>query len=127
MIRQEADEEEDYNSVLVTQSCPTLCDPMNCSPAGFSVHRILKERILERVAIPFCRESSRPRDSMQDYNGRRQREGSRDQVMEPASNHNRDLCPKPPKGRWGSLYSTMLPTCKVPGKKIIIIISGGLA
>ena len=28
--------------VLVTQSCPTLCNPMDCSPPGSSVHRILK-------------------------------------------------------------------------------------
>ena len=34
----------------VTQSCPTLCDPMDYSPPGFSVHGILQERILEWVA-----------------------------------------------------------------------------
>ena len=39
--------------VLVAQSCPTLCDPMNCSPSGFSVHGILQARILEWVAILF--------------------------------------------------------------------------
>ena len=33
------------------QSCPTLCDPMDSSPPGFSVHRILQARILEWVAI----------------------------------------------------------------------------
>ena len=32
------------------QSCPTLCDPMDCSPPGSSVHGILQERILERIA-----------------------------------------------------------------------------
>ena len=48
--------------VLVTQSCPTLCDPMNCSPPGSSVHGILQARILEWVAILFFRESSQPRD-----------------------------------------------------------------
>ena len=32
---------------LVTQSCPTLCDPMGCSPPGFSVHRILQARTPE--------------------------------------------------------------------------------
>ena len=36
---------------LVTQSCPTLCDPMNRSPPGSSVHGILQARILEWVAI----------------------------------------------------------------------------
>ena len=39
--------------VLVPQSCPTLCNPMNCSPPGSSVHGILQARILEWVAIPF--------------------------------------------------------------------------
>ena len=38
---------------LVAQSCPTLCDPMNSSPAGSSVHGILQARILELVAISF--------------------------------------------------------------------------
>ena len=44
------------------QSCPTLCDPMDCSPPGFSVHAILQARILEWVAIPYSRISSWPRD-----------------------------------------------------------------
>ena len=48
--------------VLVAQSCPTLCDSMDCSPAGSSVHRILQARILEWVAISFSRGSSQPRD-----------------------------------------------------------------
>ena len=39
--------------VLVTQSCLTLCDPMDCSLPGSSVHRILQARILEWVVIPF--------------------------------------------------------------------------
>ena len=48
--------------VLVTQSCPTLCDPMDYSLTGSSVHRIFRARILEWVAIPFSSGSSRPRD-----------------------------------------------------------------
>ena len=48
--------------VLVAQECPTLGDPMDCSPPNFSVHGILQARILEWVAIPFCRRSSWPRD-----------------------------------------------------------------
>ena len=39
--------------VLVAQLCPALCDPMDCSPPGSSVHGILQARILEWVAIPF--------------------------------------------------------------------------
>ena len=39
----------------VTQSCPALCDPMDCSPSGSSVHRILQAKILEWVAMPFSR------------------------------------------------------------------------
>ena len=45
--------------MLVTQSCLTLCDPMDYSPPGSSVHGILQARILEWVAIPFS-VSSRP-------------------------------------------------------------------
>ena len=41
--------------VLVIQSCPTLCDPMDCSRPGFSVHEILQARILEWVTISFSR------------------------------------------------------------------------
>ena len=47
--------------LLVAHLCPTLCDPMGCSPPGSSVHGILQARILEWVAMPFSRESSRPR------------------------------------------------------------------
>ena len=46
----------------VTLSCPTLGDPMDCSPPGSSVHWTLQARILERVAISFSRGSSWPRD-----------------------------------------------------------------
>ena len=42
--------------------CPILCDSLDYSPPGSSVHRILHARILEWVAIPFSRESSQPRD-----------------------------------------------------------------
>ena len=48
--------------MLVAQSCPTLCDPMDCSPPGSSVHEIFQARILEWVAISFSRGSSQPRD-----------------------------------------------------------------
>ena len=48
--------------VWVVQSCPTLCDLMDCSPPGPSVHRIFQTRILEWVSISFSRGSSWPRD-----------------------------------------------------------------
>ena len=48
--------------VLVAQSCLTLCDPMDCSLPGFSVHGILQAKILEWVAIFFSRGSSQLRD-----------------------------------------------------------------
>ena len=51
--------------VLTVQSCPTLCDPMDCSLPGSSVHGILQARILEWVAIPFSKGSSWPRDQTQ--------------------------------------------------------------
>ena len=48
--------------MLITQLCTTLCDHMNCSAPGFSVHGILQARILEWVAISSSRGSSQPRD-----------------------------------------------------------------
>ena len=38
---------------LVSQSCPTLCNPIHCSSPGSSVHGILQARILEQIVIPF--------------------------------------------------------------------------
>ena len=46
----------------VTQSCPTLCNPVDCSLPDFSVHGILQARILKWIAIPFSRGTSQPRD-----------------------------------------------------------------
>ena len=48
--------------VLITQSCPALCDPMDCSLPGSSVLGSFQVRILECVTIPFSRGSSQPRD-----------------------------------------------------------------
>ena len=48
----------------VTQSCLTLCNPMDCSPPGSSVHEILQGRILEGIAMPSSRGSSQPRDQI---------------------------------------------------------------
>ena len=49
--------------VFVTQSCPILCDTVDCSPPGTSVHGILKARILTGVeCLPFSKGSSRPRN-----------------------------------------------------------------
>ena len=48
--------------VLVTQSCPTLCYPRDCSPPGSSVHGILQARILGWIALSFSRGSSWHRD-----------------------------------------------------------------
>ena len=47
---------------LVSESCPTLCDPMDCSLPSSSVHGTFTAKILEWVAISFSRESSLPRD-----------------------------------------------------------------
>ena len=46
----------------VAQSCPTLCNPMNCSLPGFSIYGIFQARVLEWVAISFSRGSSQPRE-----------------------------------------------------------------
>ena len=50
---------------LFTQLCPILCDAMDCSLPGSSVHGILQARILEWVAMPSSRGSSQPRDRTQ--------------------------------------------------------------
>ena len=46
--------------VLVAQLCPTLCDPVDCSSPGSSVHGILQAKILEWVAIPSSRDLPDP-------------------------------------------------------------------
>ena len=46
--------------VLSLQLCPTLCDPMNCSPPGSSVYGISQARISEWFAISFSSGSSQP-------------------------------------------------------------------
>ena len=51
--------------MLVAQSCPTLCDPMDCSPLGSSGQGILQGRTLEWEAILFSKGSSQPRDQTQ--------------------------------------------------------------
>ena len=48
--------------ILVVESCPTLCDPTDCSPPGSSVHGILQARILGWVAISFSTGSSWPKN-----------------------------------------------------------------
>ena len=42
----------------IAQSCPPLCDPLDCTLPGSSVHGILQARVLERVAVPSSRGSS---------------------------------------------------------------------
>ena len=51
---------ESEKKMLISQSCPTLSDPMYRSPSGSSVHGIFQARILEWVAISFSSGSSRP-------------------------------------------------------------------
>ena len=46
----------------VTQSCPTLWDPMDCNLPGSSIHGIFQARILDCIAISFSRGFSQPRD-----------------------------------------------------------------
>ena len=59
------DWEEAPTCVLVAQSCLTLCDPLDCSLQGSSVHGIFQMKIVEWVAISFSRGSSRLRDQTQ--------------------------------------------------------------
>ena len=60
MLRGKEMDYETHNplvKVIVSQSCPALCNPMD-----YIVHGILQARILEWVAFPFFRGSSQPRD-----------------------------------------------------------------
>ena len=68
-----ADVTEGYNQLTLrkkkeseaAQSCPTLCNPTDCSLPGSSIHGIFQARVLEWVAISFSRRSSQPRDRSQ--------------------------------------------------------------
>ena len=51
-----------YIESEAAQSCPNLCDPMDCSLSGSSVHGIFQARVLEWIANSFSRGSSRPRN-----------------------------------------------------------------
>ena len=51
-----------YSFIIYLYIIYTLCDPMDCSPLGSSVHGILQARILEGVAMPSSGGSSQPRD-----------------------------------------------------------------
>ena len=70
-IRQEKERKSLYQSIVCVLiqlilgeflSHVQLCDPMDYSPSGSSIHGISQARILEWVAKPFSRESSQPRD-----------------------------------------------------------------
>ena len=50
-----------YPCAKLFQSCLTLCNPVDCSPAGSSIDGILQARILEWVAMPSSRGSSQSR------------------------------------------------------------------
>ena len=54
------------NACMQLQSCPTLCDPMDCNPPASSDHGILQARILEWVVRPSSRGTPRPRDQTYD-------------------------------------------------------------
>ena len=52
------------DTVCVCSVCLTLCDPVDCSPPGSSVHGMLQARALEWSAISFSKGSSPPRDQI---------------------------------------------------------------
>ena len=58
MCAYERERTKDSGKVKVTQLCLTLCNPMDISPPGSSIHGILQARILEWVAYPFSKGSS---------------------------------------------------------------------
>ena len=56
------EQDTSVRELVYAQPCPTLYDPMDCSPPGSSVHGVSQARILEWVAIPFSRGSSQFKD-----------------------------------------------------------------
>ena len=59
VIQTEINQKNKYGMcVKLIQSCPSVCDPVDCSPPGSSVHGILQARILEWVAMPSSKGSS---------------------------------------------------------------------
>ena len=54
--------EQVHGTRVCTQPCPTVCNPMDCSPPGSSAPGISQARIWERVVISFSRGSSQSRD-----------------------------------------------------------------
>ena len=63
VIQTEINQKNKYGMcVKLIQSCPSVCDPVDCSPPGSSVHGTLQARILKWVTMPLSRGSSWPRD-----------------------------------------------------------------
>ena len=56
---------KEVKSLRKVKLCPTLCDSIDCSLPGFSIHGIFQARVPEWVAISFSRGSSQPRDQTQ--------------------------------------------------------------
>ena len=65
MCAYERERKKDSEKVKVTQLCLTLCNSLDISYPGSSVHVILQARILEWIAVPFSRGTSLPRDQAQ--------------------------------------------------------------
>ena len=93
----------------VAQSCLTLCNPMDCSPLGSSVHGILQAMILERTAMPSPRGSSLPRDRTRPSSVQFIRSVVSDSLWPHEPQHARPPCPSPtpriypnscPLGQW---------------------------
>ena len=102
---------------LVAQLCPTLCDPMDCSPPGSSVHGILQARILEWVAISFSTSGVSQFSSIQLL--------SPDSLWPHEPQHTRPPCPSPipgvhpnpcPSSRWchPTISSSVVPFSSCP-------------
>ena len=90
------------------QSCPTLCNPIDYSLPGSSVHGILQARILKWVAMPFARGSSRPKDRTCDSCLLRCQEGSLPLVSpeppQPNCEFQIELNSLPYKSQWKSVF-----------------------
>ena len=89
-----------YCLCLVAQSYPTLCDPLDCSPPGSSVHGILQARTSEWVAVPSPRGSSGPKDRIYIFCLLRWQAGSLSRV--PPGMQEKKLIPFSTSGNWNT-------------------------
>ena len=112
------------------QSCPMLCDPMDCSPPGASIHGTFQARILEWVAMPSSRGSAPPRDRTWIFSTagrclyRLSHQGSRKEVSSPKRPWWEEGTVPPPRGHTGTTAGAPRTACALHNIHSGILIVG---